>query len=41
MGKEDESLLKCVEHVHVEDTPESDDFTIVFGLRENEIVKNK
>ena len=41
MGKEDEPLLKCIEEVRVEDIEGSDDFTIVFQLSENEIVKNK
>lgn len=40
MGKDDEPLIRCIENIHVEDIQETDDFTIVFELKENDIVKN-
>ena len=42
MGKDDDDLLKCIEEIKVEDAEDvenSDDFTIVFKLKENEIIK--
>jgi nucleosome assembly protein 1-like 1 len=41
MGKDDEQLLKHLEKIHVVDEEGSDNFTIVFGFAENEIIKNK
>jgi len=41
MGKEDDQLLKCIENIHVVDEADTDNFTIVFTIRENEIIKNK
>jgi hypothetical protein len=41
MGKDDESLLNHIEDIRVVDVEGSDDFTIIFSFRENEIIKNK
>ena len=41
MGKEDEQLLKAIENIYVVDEEGTDNFTIVFTLGENNIVKNK
>jgi len=41
MGKEDDQLLKSIENIHVVDEEGTDNFTIVFTIRENEIIKNK
>lgn len=40
MGKEDEQLLKHLENIHVTDEEGSDNFTIHFTFRENDIIKN-
>jgi hypothetical protein len=41
LGKEDNELLKAIENIHVLDEEGSDNFTIVFTLGENNIIKNK
>ena len=40
MGKEDEQLLNAIENIHVVDEQGTDNFTIVFSLRENQLIKN-
>jgi len=41
MGKEDEQLLRAIENIHVIDEEGTDNFTIIFTLGENNIIKNK
>jgi nucleosome assembly protein 1-like 1 len=41
LGKDDESLLKCIDNIHVVDEEGTDNFTIIFSFKENEIIKNK
>jgi nucleosome assembly protein 1-like 1 len=41
LGKDDDALLNCIENIHVVDEEGSDNFTIIFNIRENEIIKNK
>jgi nucleosome assembly protein 1-like 1 len=41
LGKEDDQLLNCIENIHVVDEEGTDNFTIVFTFKENEIIKNK
>lgn len=41
LGKEDNELLRAIENIHVVDEEGSDNFTIVFTLTENTIIKNK
>lgn len=40
MGKEDDQLLKHLEDIRVTDEEGSDNFTIHFTFRENDIIKN-
>lgn len=35
IGKDDEPLLKAIENIHVVDEEGTDNFTIIFGIREN------
>lgn len=41
LGKEDNELLRAIDNIHVVDEEGSDNFTIVFALAENNIIKNK
>lgn len=41
MGKDDDLLLQHLDNIHVLDEEGTDNFTIVFSFKENEIIKNK
>lgn len=41
MGKDDDQLLNAIDNIHVVDEEGTDNFTIVFSFKENDIIKNK
>ena len=41
LGKDDDALLNCIENIHVVDEEGgTDNFTIIFTIKPNEIIKN-
>ena len=40
IGKDDDELLQSIENIHVVDEENSDNFTIVFTMAPNNIIKN-